>query len=99
MAILEAWSHAKPVLMTKECNLSAAFAHDAAIEIQQDAQSIADNLLSVSELETEARAELGRSGQRFLSTHFSKTTVIDQLTALYADVTSAAVERQTAEHK
>jgi glycosyltransferase involved in cell wall biosynthesis len=33
MAVLEAWAHAKPVLMTPECNLPEGFATGAALQI------------------------------------------------------------------
>ncbi|PJG55631.1 hypothetical protein CVM73_08730 [Bradyrhizobium forestalis] len=89
MAILEAWAHAKPVLMTKECNLSAAFADRAAIQIEQDASSLSESLMSASLLTVQERVELSRNGQNFLRKHYSKASVIDQLTALYTEVVSA----------
>lgn len=89
MAILEAWAHAKPVLMTKECNLSAAFVDRAAIQIQQSVSSLSESLISASLLTAQERDELSRNGQDFLKKHFSKASVIDQLTMLYAEVASA----------
>jgi hypothetical protein len=38
-AVLEAWSHGKPVLMTPECNLPEGFTADAAICIEHGAGS------------------------------------------------------------
>lgn len=89
MAILEAWAHAKPVLMTKECNLSAAFADRAAIQIQQDVSSLSESLISASLLTVQERDELGCNGQNFLRKHYSKASVLDQLTALYTEVVGA----------
>ena len=39
MVILEAWAYAKPVLMTRECNLSVGFDVNAALCLQPDSMS------------------------------------------------------------
>lgn len=41
MAVLEAWSHAKPTFITRECNLCCAFKRGASFEIEPTPQSIA----------------------------------------------------------
>src|SRR6476646_1144661 len=44
MAVLEAWAHAKPVLMTPECNLPEGFATGAALQIGTSPEEIAAGL-------------------------------------------------------
>jgi len=42
MSVLEAWAHAKPVLMTSECNLPEGFEANAALRIGPSTEEIAD---------------------------------------------------------
>src|SRR5438876_8714841 len=50
MTVLEAWAHAKPVLMTPECNLPEGFAAGAALEIGSSPEGIAAGLKQLIEM-------------------------------------------------
>ena len=48
MTVLEAWAHAKPVLMTPECNLPEGFEADAALRIGTTPEEIAAGLRNIT---------------------------------------------------
>src|SRR5438094_5140949 len=50
MTVLEAWAHAKPVLMTGECNLPEGFAAEAALRIGPSPEEIAAGLNRLTEV-------------------------------------------------
>ncbi|MBE2286873.1 MAG: glycosyltransferase [Prosthecobacter sp.] len=71
MVVLEAWSHAKPVVMTPMCNLPEGFSAGAAIRIESSVPSVAEGLRSLSALSASARQEMGASGRRLAETRFA----------------------------
>ena len=83
MALLEAWAHAKPVLMTPECNLPDGFAADAAIKIAPEPEGIARGLRELfSKSETE-RNEIGARGRKLVETRFTWPIVAGETLAVY----------------
>lgn len=61
MAVLEAWAHRLPVLMTRACNLPTGFEVGAAVEITVDPEALADNLVRyLSDPALPGRGEAGR---------------------------------------
>jgi poly(glycerol-phosphate) alpha-glucosyltransferase len=66
MAVLEAWSYAKPVLITPQCNLPEGFAADAAIQIESNSESIAGALDHLIRMTDDEIAEMGRRGRRLV---------------------------------
>lgn len=71
MVVLEAWSHAKPVVMTPMCNLPEGFSAEAAIKIEPAVESVAEGLKSLAERSSAARLEMGERGRQLVETHFS----------------------------
>jgi glycosyltransferase involved in cell wall biosynthesis len=88
MSVLEAWSHGLPVLMTRACNLSDAFAHEAAIEVSTDPRELARTLDSA--LTGEALGRVGANGRRFVEARFAWDAVIRDLRAVYEWLAAAA---------
>lgn len=82
MAVLEAWSHGKPVLMTEACNLPQGFECGAALRIGADAASIGDGLRQVSGWDAARLAEMGEAGRGLLARDFAPVVVMAQLRAL-----------------
>lgn len=71
LALLEAWSHHLPTLMTEQCNLPEGFAAGAAIQIGPDTSSIQkglEQLLSMSDAE---RRSMGAAGRALVVRHFT----------------------------
>ena len=57
MTVLEAWSYAKPVLMTAECNLPEGFAAEAALRVGPRQEEIATGLRRLSEMSDDDRGQ------------------------------------------
>jgi poly(glycerol-phosphate) alpha-glucosyltransferase len=83
MGVLEAWGYALPVLMTPECNLTEAYATNAAIEIRSDTSSIAAGLLRLWSMSDDERRDIGMSGRRLVEEHYTWERVVQQLTSVY----------------
>jgi glycosyltransferase involved in cell wall biosynthesis len=84
MVVLEAWSHAKPVLLTPECNLPVGYERNAALRIETNPDSIARALSSLlpaprSQLET-----MGAAGRRLVAERYQWPEVAHQMRAVYA---------------
>ncbi|MFZ9888248.1 MAG: glycosyltransferase [Myxococcota bacterium] len=83
MAVLEAWSHGLPVLMTKECNLESAWHADAAIEIRPEQKSIADGILSLCALSNVGRRQIGQNGRALVKKRYNWETVGLEMNHVY----------------
>src|SRR5439155_24090855 len=78
MAVLEAWAHAKPVLMTPECNLPEGFAAGAALEIGSSPEGIAAGLKQLIEMNQDDHRALGDRGRTLVATKFSWPQIGEQ---------------------
>ena len=83
MAVLEAWSYGKPVLMTPECNLLEGFAADAAIKIDTTANGIAKGLLQLIKMTDRDCAAMGERGRVLVAEKFSWPRVGEQMRSVY----------------
>lgn len=81
MAVLEAWSHALPVFMTRECNLSDSFASGAAIEIRTDPGEMA--LVLLQWLSCAKLPAIGRRGRELVEQKFMWASVVRELLTVY----------------
>jgi len=79
LVVLEAWAHAKPVLVTDACNLPEAFAARAGLRIGPDPDGIARGLIELMSLSDAARAELGANGRALVVERFSWGEIGGQL--------------------
>jgi poly(glycerol-phosphate) alpha-glucosyltransferase len=84
MAVLEAWSYGKPVLMTSECNLAEGFAAHAALSIEPNVRSIAAGLRALFEMSPTDRERMGQRGVALVRNQFSWPTIADDMRAVYA---------------
>ena len=84
MAVLEAWSYAKPVLITPACNLPAGYAAGAAIRIEPEDESIEKGLRQLFELPDVEREEMGRRGRALVAENFSWDSAASRLRLVYA---------------
>jgi len=83
MAVLEAWAHAKPVLMTPECNLPEGFEADAALRIGTTSQEIAAGLKVLCEMSDNDRRQMGNRGRALVATRFSWPRIGEQMRRVF----------------
>ncbi len=83
MAVLEAWSHGLPVLMTAACNLPEGIAAGAALPIDPDAGGIAQGIRDLFAMSDSERSEMGACARRLTAERFSWPTVAAQMRDVY----------------
>jgi poly(glycerol-phosphate) alpha-glucosyltransferase len=83
MAVLEAWSYAKPVLMTPECNLPEGFKADAALRIGTTREEIAAGLKVLCEMSDDDRIAMGTRGRDLVGKNFSWPRIGEQMRSVY----------------
>jgi glycosyltransferase involved in cell wall biosynthesis len=83
MAVLEAWAHAKPVLMTPECNLPEGFEVHAALRIGTTPEEIAAGLKALREMSDDDRSQMGDHGRALVATRFSWPRIGEQMRRVY----------------
>jgi glycosyltransferase involved in cell wall biosynthesis len=83
LVVLEAWSHARPVLMTPECNLPAGFEKQAAIRMSPTVEGAAEALEKLFALKESSLDEMGRRGRVLVTENFSWSKIASQMLAVY----------------
>jgi Glycosyltransferase len=83
LVVLEAWSHARPVLMTPECNLPEGFEKHAAIRMHTTVEGAAEGLGKLFALDEPALQEMGRRGRDLVIENFSWSQSASQMFAVY----------------
>lgn len=81
MAVLEAWSHALPVFMTRECNLSEGFTVGAAIEVTTDPVELSSTLMR--SLCAADMALIGERGKALVVRRFTWEAIVRELFGVY----------------
>jgi poly(glycerol-phosphate) alpha-glucosyltransferase len=95
MAVLEAWAHAKPVLMTPECNLPEGFTDGAALQIGITPEQIAAGLKQLAEMSDDDRRAMGACGRTLVTTKFSWPQIGEQMRSVYDWVLGSGPTPQT----
>jgi len=83
LVVLEAWSHARAVLMTPECNLPAGFKKRAAMRKNTTVEEAAEGLRRLFALDGPALQEMGRRGHDLVIANFSWPQIASQMFAVY----------------
>ena len=83
MAVLEAWAHGLPVLMTPQCNLPEGFTAGAALRIEHDPQSISHGLRTFFSMPEDERRAIGIRGAQLAATHFSWASAAERMQHVY----------------
>jgi glycosyltransferase involved in cell wall biosynthesis len=83
MAVLEAWSYCKPVLMTPQCNLPEGFVCNAAIPIHATSKSIYDGLGTLFQMSNTDRQNMGQRGFKLVSERFVWSKVAVQMRQVF----------------
>lgn len=79
MAVLEAWSYSKPVLITPGCNLPEGIAAGAGLGIEPDAESIRAGLARLFEMSDAERQAMGERGRALVAERFAWPGIARQL--------------------
>jgi len=83
IAVLEAWAHSLPVLMTPNCNIPEGFSAGAALPIKPAPDDIARQLCVLFAMSDQQRHSIGRRGLQLVSTRFNLTSIAAQMAAVY----------------
>jgi len=83
MAVLEAWSHGLPTLITRACNLPEGFQAGAAIEIEADSASIEEELKRLFDAPVERLAAVGTAARDLARDRFGWTTIAERMLSVY----------------
>lgn len=83
VAVLEAWSYGKPVLMTPECNLPQGFDANAALRIEAAPESIAQGLRDLFQATDSTLQSMGANGRRLVAEVFAWPKIARDMKAVY----------------
>ncbi len=83
MVVLEAWAHAKPVLMTPACNLPEGFTHRAALRVDPTPESLAPGLREVLALSSTELEVMGEQGRALVRKRFTWRQVASDMASVY----------------
>ena len=89
LAVLEAWSHALPVIMTRECNLGEGFEMGAAIRMEPTIAGGINALETLFSLGDAALGEMGLCGKRLVASSFSWPQIAAEMFSVYQWVIGA----------
>jgi len=83
MAVLEAWSYGKPVLITPECNLEEAFAVGVALRIETSVEGIAAGLRNLHEMSRSELSAMGARGRDFVTSRYAWLQISREMMSVY----------------
>ncbi len=89
MAVLEAWSHAKPVVMTPACNLPEGFSNNAAVKIEPTVDSVAHGVQKLFAMSDSQRQSMGASGFELAKNRFSWSKIAADIRSVYSWILEA----------
>lgn len=83
MAVLEAWSYARPVLMTPQCNLPEGFSAGAAIQIEPKVASVVNGLGTLFGMNDGERDAMGQRGRQLVERQFTWSRIGAEMAEVY----------------
>lgn len=83
LAVLEAWSHRLPVLMSEACNLPDGFSVGAAIAAGPEVSAIADGLTTLFALSDHERRMMGDRGRELVRSQFTWASAGQSMSQVY----------------
>jgi len=84
MAVLEAFAHRTPALLTNTCGLPEVARAGAAIEVPSSEAGLQDGLVRIMSLPSAEISAMGQAGYELVSTHYAWDAICDQLESVYA---------------
>ena len=95
MSVLEAWSYARPAVITSACNLPEGRRHNAAIECEPNVQDLTQALRNLFALPEEERLAIGHNARRLVEQKFTWPIVAEQMAAVYRWLLDQADQPET----
>ena len=92
MAVLEAWAHGLPVVMTPECHLPEGFYREAAVRVDAESRSVARGLAELFSMTEADRRAMGERGRLLVQQSFSWKVLARQMREVYDWVLGGGVE-------
>ena len=86
IAILEAWSFALPVLMSKYCNIESALSSGIAMDCGIDPKQISASILEYCSLTVEEKNKMSRASYDFVSKNYNWNIIADEYYSMYRSV-------------
>ena len=83
MAVLEAWAHRLPVVMTPESNLEVGFTAEAAIRLTTDRDGILAGLSRLFQMSDAERQAMGMRGWSLVEREYSWDVISGQMAGVY----------------
>jgi glycosyltransferase involved in cell wall biosynthesis len=83
VAVLEAWAHRRPVIMTPQCNLPEGFVAGAALAVDPEVRSLVRQLRLLFAMSQEQREAIGEDGFRLVSRRFTWTRAGAEMGSVY----------------
>jgi poly(glycerol-phosphate) alpha-glucosyltransferase len=83
MVVLEAWAHAKPVIMTPECNIPEGFSTGAALRVETNVESIKEGLAGFWEMSGAQQSAMGARGYGLTAQRYAWPRIAEQTEELY----------------
>lgn len=89
MVVLEAWAHAKPVLITPQCNLPMGYQRGAALSIDSTPASLTLGLGTLFAMSEAERLEMGNKGRTLVEEQYTWPKVAADFASVYAWLTGS----------
>ena len=83
IAVLHAWAHSKPVLITDECNFQGEALDSCGIKTEPNIHSVFCGIVKTIKLESESLDEFGRAGRTFVEQNHSWDLIAKDYIRLY----------------
>jgi poly(glycerol-phosphate) alpha-glucosyltransferase len=83
MAVLEAWSYAKPVLMSSHCNIPEGFDSGAAMESGTDVDDIQESLIKLFSMDISQLKNMGDNGLQLVEQNYTWKNVSQNMLKVY----------------
>jgi poly(glycerol-phosphate) alpha-glucosyltransferase len=83
MAVLEAWAHGLPVLMTPQCNLPEGVVHGAALSVDPAVDGLTAGLSALFGMSDDERTAMGRRGAALVVRRFTWPVVARRMQDVY----------------
>jgi poly(glycerol-phosphate) alpha-glucosyltransferase len=83
VAVLEAWSHGLPVLMTSQCNLPEGYEAGAALRIEPSPPMIAQQLARLLVMSRSDMRAIGEAGRRLVAERFAWPMLAADMACVY----------------
>ena len=83
-AVLLAWAHGKPVLISQHCNLNFGLQKGAGLPVNPEAGDVARTLRQMAELSDFQLRQMGQTGLELVREHFVWSKVAEEMREVYS---------------